>query len=124
MLVALVIAGLFVGAVIYGNLMYSRGARVEGLRQSIALLASTVELYNETLRSWIAYAATERIEGTPLRIEMQWNEQMDWLRSMTIVIRDGFKDLRYEVVLKDQIARSPGGTFTIVGALDFQPKFD
>lgn len=112
---------LLVGAVglVAGMVAYSLGARIGGLNRATETAAMIIEINNEILRFWAAFAVMERIEGFPIRIEMVWNPQLDWLLSAVVVIRQGFKNVQYDVVLKERLRKS-GAKVTITGALTFE----
>jgi hypothetical protein len=111
--VVLVVAAIIVAAriIAHGN--------AKGIQVSEERVGGTVAFYNEILRAWAAHAANERIEGMPMRIETTFNRDFDWLESAVIVIWEGFKEKRYEVVLRDHIQRR-GGFFAIVGSVTFE----
>ena len=113
------VVGLIIVGLVYGSVMYSRGTRIEGLAQATEKAAMTVDVYNEILRAWVAYAASERIEGLPFRIEIEWNHEFDWLESAVIVIRYGFKDTSYNVDIREHL-KAPGKKFKLTGALTFE----
>jgi hypothetical protein len=118
---ALVIFLTAVALMLVGTVMYSRGGRIEGRKMASERAAMIMMFNNEVLRSWAAYSASQNIEGLPVGIEMTWDPGFDWLQNSAITIRQGFKDIKYEVVLKERVGKTWAEAH-VIGSFTFEPS--
>jgi hypothetical protein len=116
----LLLAVSIIFAVLLSMIVYYRTKLAETRYELILTVDMVVAVNNEILRAWAAHAATENLEGFPIRIEMDWNHEFDRLESAAIVIRQGFTEVRHGVILKERIGKARGSKFNLVGAFTFE----